>query len=312
MKKQKLILVIICIGLLLSGCFGTQPSDVVDLDGTAWVLTDLNGENLVDEGRPTLNFESGQISGNSGCNHYGGSVQIEGDHIVIEGLFWTEMACMEPAGIMEQERIYLDVLQNVDRLNLQEGELILLNAEGNELIYVSEAVASQTIALNTPAVTQIPSPTVAAPEITSTYVPPVGFHAYRDESARIGVYLPEGWIVTGILEGEYAILQSYPEDKYVGGERREEGDTKCDLSIRPEGEQIADIVNQWASDERTTIVSENEIILNSGSAARRIIIDSMGRAVVYIAEINQKVVLLTCYGDFSKVDEIAATLQGLE
>ena len=312
MKKQKLILAISCIGLLLSGCIGSQPSEVVDLDGTAWVLKDLNGINLVDEGRPTLDFESGQISGNSGCNHYGGSYNIEGDRIVIEGLFWTEMACMEPAGVMEQEQNYLDLLQNVDQFKLQEDKLILLNAEGKELTYFSEASATQAAVLNTPEVTQIPSPTVAAPEITSTSMPPVGFHAYRDELAGIGVFLPKGWIVTGILEGEYAILQSYPEDKYVGGERREAGDTKCDLSIRPEGEQIDEIVNQWVSDERTTIVSEDELVLGSGSTARRFIIDSMGRAVVYIAKINQKVVLLTCFGDFSQVDEIAATLQGFE
>jgi hypothetical protein len=45
---------------------------------------------------------------------------------------------------------------------------------------------------------------------------------------------------------------------------------------------------------------------------QRFVIDSMGRAIVFITEINQRVVLLTCFGDFSSVDEIAATLQAAE
>jgi len=34
----------------------------------------------------------------------------------------------------------------------------------------------------------------------------------------------------------------------------------------------------------------------------------MGRATVSITELNQRTVLLTCFGDFTLVDEIAVTL----
>jgi hypothetical protein len=38
----------------------------------------------------------------------------------------------------------------------------------------------------------------------------------------------------------------------------------------------------------------------------------MGPAITYAAQIDGRLVLLTCFGDFSRVDEIAATLRGAE
>ena len=139
-------------------------------------------------------------------------------------------------------------------------------------------------------------------------MPSDGFNPYQDPQTGISVYIPESWIVTSIIEGEYAILQSYPEDKYVGGERREDGDTKCDLSIRSEGDRVEELIEQWKSNDMTTIVSEEEFNFQSGLSGQRFEIDSMGRATVFITEINQRVILLTCFGDFTRVDEIAATL----
>ena len=115
-----------------------------------------------------------------------------------------------------------------------------------------------------------------------------------------------------MVDGEYAIFQSYPEDKYVGGEGRDPGDTKCDLNIRPAGTHAEELVQQWQSDSMTTIVSEEEFTLQSGLTGQRFVIDSMGRATVFITELNQRVVILTCFGDFALVDEIAVTLKTSE
>jgi hypothetical protein len=62
----------------------------------------------------------------------------------------------------------------------------------------------------------------------------------------------------------------------------------------------------------TTIVSEEEFNYQSGITGQRYVMDNIGRATVFISEINQRMVLLTCFGDFTPVDEIAATLQILE
>lgn len=160
----------------------------------------------------------------------------------------------------------------------------------------------------------LPSPTaeVRAPTPTPPFEPPAGFKEYRDSSAGISVYIPDSWEVSGIVSGDYAILQSYPLDKYIGGERFEPGDTKCDLNIRPAGVRAADLVQQWKSGPLTTIVSEREIVLGSGQTATRLEIENRGRANSVITEINERAVALTCFGDFTPFDQIAATLKASE
>ena len=100
------------------------------------------------------------------------------------------------------------------------------------------------------------------PASPTVFEPPEGWHPYQDPTNGISIYIPADWIVTGIIDGEFAILQSYPEDKYIGGEGREEGDTKCDLNIRSVGDQTEDLIAQWQSDAMTTIVSEGEFFSN--------------------------------------------------
>jgi len=144
------------------------------------------------------------------------------------------------------------------------------------------------------------------------FEPPLGFQEYQDPSTGISIYIPGSWTVTGVFEGEYAIFSSYPEDKYVGGGKRESGDTKCDLNIRPQGESADNLIQRWKSNEMTTILSEQEIILSSGQPGFRFELNSMGRSNSVITEINERIVVLSCFGDFAQFDEIAVTLRTSE
>jgi len=49
-----------------------RPGNPVDLDGTEWVLTSLNGSSLVKGSNITLNFAEGWVNGFAGCNSYSG------------------------------------------------------------------------------------------------------------------------------------------------------------------------------------------------------------------------------------------------
>ena len=120
------------------------------------------------------------------------------------------------------------------------------------------------------------------------------------------------WNVTGVIEGQYAIFQSYPEDKYMGGERREPGDTKCDINLHPSVTSTEGLIQLWQNDPMTTILSEDTFILESGLSGRRFLIDSLGQATVFVTVLNQGVVILTCFGDFNLVDQIAVTLKAVE
>jgi hypothetical protein len=128
----------------------------------------------------------------------------------------------------------------------------------------------------------------------------------------VSVYVPESWVVIEVIPGESAILQSYPEDKYVGGGGQHPGDTKCDLTIRPPDIDMASHMQQLKSDPTVTIVSEQEITLQSGKPGTRLEVDSMGRSLSLITEVDERVVVLTCFGELEPFDEIAVTIGASE
>ena len=314
MKIRWAFLTILFLAILLNACAGNNSASLVDLEGQTWALVNLNGDDLLASRHPTLEFEAGQVTGNTGCNHYGGSYQIERNSIRFENLFSTEMACLDPEGIMQQEQIYLKLLSAADRLEQVGNTLTLFTASGQRLVFTNQPVALNAAEPTfEPAVpTQTTEVIVPTSTPTAAFEPPIGFKEYQDQAAGVSLYLPKSWVVTDVIPGQLAIFQSYAVDKYVGGEAFEPGDTKCDLNIRPEGEYAEDLIDQWRSDAMTTIIAEDEINLQVGLTGQRFILDSMGRTTVFITEIKHRVVLLTCFGDFTPVDEIAVTLKALE
>jgi hypothetical protein len=135
-----------------------------------------------------------------------------------------------------------------------------------------------------------------------------------DASSGISIWLPEGWLVVEPAHESppgnprTTVLQSYPADKYVGGEGLRPGDTKCDLTIHPSGVSAADVLEQIAGAPTVTVLSEQEIALNSGQTGVRIEIDSLGRSLSLVAEVDERAVVLTCFGEFGPFDEVAVTL----
>ena len=61
-----------------------------------------------------------------------------------------------------------------------------------------------------------------------------------------------------------------------------------------------------------TIVSKGEIVLQSGKPGTRLEVESMGRSLSLFTEINERVVVLTCFGELAPFDEIAVTLSANE
>ncbi len=70
---MKNLLFSIILLLMITSCASiTSNKPQPSLTGTTWVLSDqVKGQS------PTLNFEDGKISGNSGCNNYFGPVTID-------------------------------------------------------------------------------------------------------------------------------------------------------------------------------------------------------------------------------------------
>ncbi len=314
-KKSSLLLitasVMIVLVLTLTGCV---HEDRDDLDGTNWVLKAINGTQPMSDTSLTIEFIDKQISGSAGCNHFGGEYKLDGEKIQFISVYNTEMYCMEPEGIMDQEQVYLGALRAADRFSLTEEELVVFDTADRYLKFSPyESGAAEVPSGDKNDTVQIEAPTeTPADEAPNEVSPPWAYNQYQDAETGIGISIPEAWIVTGIIEGEYAILQSYPENKYVGGEARQEGDTKCDLNIKPSGIGSDELINQIKSSPMTTILSEEPFSLNSGQVGTRFEIDSMGQSISVVTELDGRAVILTCFGDFSRVDEIAATLNHQE
>jgi heat shock protein HslJ len=119
--------------LLTAACTpGAGVAPEAELAGTEWVLvrygpTAAPVEPLADN-PPTLSFDDDTLGGNTGCNHYGGEYQVEGNRLVINEIFQTLIGCPEP--LMEQEGAYLGALRAADTFTLTGGSLTLFYEDG--------------------------------------------------------------------------------------------------------------------------------------------------------------------------------------
>jgi heat shock protein HslJ len=81
-------------------------------------------------------FEAGAIRGSGGCNDYGASYTGDGSSLAVTEVIRTERACLEPAGIMEQEQRYFDYLADVASAQIYGDQLWLEAEDGRVLVLV--------------------------------------------------------------------------------------------------------------------------------------------------------------------------------
>jgi heat shock protein HslJ len=115
---------------------GESPP-LTELEGTHWSLVRLNGRELAPDTFISLEIAGGGISGNAGCNGYGGSFSsAEPGKLQLSEISSTAMAC-EPEIRMQQEGEFLQALQHATGYRLVEGQLELLDASGEVLLVFS-------------------------------------------------------------------------------------------------------------------------------------------------------------------------------
>jgi heat shock protein HslJ len=116
------------------------------LTGTTWQLASLDGT-PPDAAPITLTFDMTLLGptlyGNAGCNDYSSGYIRVSSRLVIPGVLRTAMACERPAPsedvIMVQEARYIDVISDVNRYAVREGQLHLITPDGHTLIYEQAA-----------------------------------------------------------------------------------------------------------------------------------------------------------------------------
>jgi heat shock protein HslJ len=106
------------------------------LEGTFWALRNMDGKSPLPGSEITAGFKNGEMSGSTGCNIYFTAYSTQGDRLVLQDAAVTEMACMTPEGVMEQESQFLGYLNGLERFEIAGAELHLFDAGGARLIFV--------------------------------------------------------------------------------------------------------------------------------------------------------------------------------
>jgi heat shock protein HslJ len=121
----------------------------LDLEGPTWSLLAFVGPNPYIE-KPELwpmpdglllgttldlTLEGGTARGSAGCNNYGAAYSRDGSLLSFETISVTEAACLQPAGIMEQEAHYLELLAAVRSYRIYGDRLWLETGNGQALVF---------------------------------------------------------------------------------------------------------------------------------------------------------------------------------
>jgi len=124
--------------LCISGCTGNQ-SGSNQLTGSNWLLESYgspdNLKSVLSGTLVSLNFENDAqtAGGSAGCNTYGGIYGINGNSIHFSELFHTEMYCIDPPGVMQQESDFIDLLSKAESFEFQ-AELLIIHCQGGPVL----------------------------------------------------------------------------------------------------------------------------------------------------------------------------------
>lgn len=163
-RRALVLLAIAVIGVVTSACSDgndssspsttTRPGASTGLTGVNWVLTDQASLGVPLTGvTVTARFENGSISGDTGCNAYGGSYSTTGSSMTIgDDIVTTQRACL-PAGSGTSspsavERAYLGKLPDVGSFRVSHDTLTLAGRNDKALLVYRASDGARDLAGN--------------------------------------------------------------------------------------------------------------------------------------------------------------------
>lgn len=120
---------------------------IAALQRDTWVLQSYGSPGrparVIDRTRLTASFEpkASQLRGKAGCNTFSAPYRVEGDSLTIRSAAATRKLCEQPAGVMQQETLYLSLLETVHTFRVEteyEPTLYLECQDGQVLIFGRE------------------------------------------------------------------------------------------------------------------------------------------------------------------------------
>ena len=129
--KSAITTIIAVLAVVLVACGG---SDANALRNTAWGLESLAGNAVLPGTTITIEFSDDQVSGSAGCNQYWGNYQAEENRLSVSDVFSTEIGCLEPTGILEQETAYLTALSVATSYQITADRLEMFDESGDQVL----------------------------------------------------------------------------------------------------------------------------------------------------------------------------------
>jgi heat shock protein HslJ len=136
MKKPLLLCLTLLVvtGSILAACSGNEP----DALAGDWELISFG---LISNPTPAVpdvdtsvifSLDDGTVTGNVGCNGFGGNYKVNGDTINFDSITSTLMACADP--IMQQESAVFNVFTNSAAFKIDNNMLTITSADGNSVL----------------------------------------------------------------------------------------------------------------------------------------------------------------------------------
>jgi heat shock protein HslJ len=126
-RKMKRILISLLAIFVLTACADKKPPSI---EGQ-WKLVSYNQTGAVPDVETSIEFKDGQMSGDVGCNSFGGEYTVSGKTIKFGPVMSTMMFC---DAVADQESSTLTVLQKDATFILNGDRLTITSADGNAFI----------------------------------------------------------------------------------------------------------------------------------------------------------------------------------
>ena len=84
----------------------------------------------------TMSFGEGRVSGSAGCNSYEARYGVDDQEITFDSLLATDRACANPAGVMEREARFLNILPSLTKLHIYGDRLFIHGKDGRAMLFV--------------------------------------------------------------------------------------------------------------------------------------------------------------------------------
>jgi heat shock protein HslJ len=133
------VIFLVLLAIWLVACKGGS----VAFENKEWVLESYgepeNAQSVIEGSEITATFNSTEheVSGSAGCNSYFGDYEVDGSSLSIPLVGNTEMYCLEPEGVMDQEEQYLGSLGLAESYEIEDGRLRITCSDGTVLVFIS-------------------------------------------------------------------------------------------------------------------------------------------------------------------------------